>query len=253
MQSNSSRTQLNAVRANFVITLLPTLSCRRPHSHKFTCLHFLDLLGTSFHILLSLSCSFDQSCYSRNHTCKMSSLENLPPELRTKTLQNMQELTTLQSLVRASPAYHAQYRANRDGSLRTCLGFQLVDAYATFISTERKLRRVRTSKKDSKEQKIEKARTITTFLVSYGLWRSCASPVPALETISSVDLRWLVRHHFSVVLPDSFKETGRAMWDVRRLEESDARNHIETTWWRETESLATINHLLSCRGAAMQF
>lgn len=126
-----------------------------------------------------------------------TTLENLPPELRSKIIYSIGDLRTLKSLIRSSPTYHEQYRLDRDKILRNCLGTELngfyVDAFATVKSCVRNLGRKRTGE------------VITTFLGSYRQWltvpRESLAAASSAMLISCSDIRWLSSYHLSVILP----------------------------------------------------
>lgn len=126
-----------------------------------------------------------------------TTLENLPPELRTQVLCSIGDLRTLKSLVRSSPTYHEQYRLDRDKILRSCLETELdgfyIDAFATFKSRVCKLGKERTNE------------VITTFLGSYRQWLSGSyDSLAAASNAMSMDgsyLRWLSLFHQSTILP----------------------------------------------------
>ncbi|KAI3334162.1 hypothetical protein F4824DRAFT_468903 [Ustulina deusta] len=121
-----------------------------------------------------------------------SCLESLPTELGILLLSSMPDLPTLRALVRASPILHAQYRADRNGILRACLGREmdgfLVDAYATAMSRARELG-PRTNK------------AITDYLDAYRVWLSSSSPFPNIRSIDPGHIRWMVAYHISVARP----------------------------------------------------
>lgn len=126
-----------------------------------------------------------------------TTLENLPSDLRTQVLYSIGDLRTLRSLVRSSPAYHEQYRLDRDRILEHCLSIELngfhVDALATVSSRICKLGSKRTDE------------IVHNFLDSYRQWLSgsCNPLAAALNamSVSHLDLRWLSSFHQSVTLP----------------------------------------------------
>ncbi|KAK8115552.1 hypothetical protein PG984_012054 [Apiospora sp. TS-2023a] len=122
----------------------------------------------------------------------MSPLEGLPAELRSLLLWNVPDLTTLRSLVHASPVLHAQYCSDRDGILRACLGRDMdgffKDAWATAMSHVSALGSPRTNQ------------NITEFLNStYDV--VFKKPDPDITSLSSGCLYSMVAFHTSVAGP----------------------------------------------------
>ncbi|KAH6649305.1 hypothetical protein F5144DRAFT_552565 [Chaetomium tenue] len=120
-----------------------------------------------------------------------SLLENLPAELRDQILLSVPDLLTLQSLVRASPLMHAQYRSNRDAIIRACVARDLdglvVDAYACVMSRVHVMGRPRTKEK------------IIAFLGAYHGWISDSRI--DVSSIRSSYVRWLSAFHLDIVKP----------------------------------------------------
>ncbi|KAM5376430.1 hypothetical protein ACJZ2D_005484 [Fusarium nematophilum] len=136
-----------------------------------------------------------------------SSLEDLPPELRSKILASMPDLPTLRAVVRASPVLHMQYLHDRNSILRACLdreldGF-LVDAYATFMSRVRELGWPRTNE------------MITSFLGKYSGWLSGSAPYPGVDSIPPSSVRWMAATHVSVARPLARRYTKWALSNLR--------------------------------------
>ena len=148
--------------------------------------------------------------YLETPASSSSALENLPPELRYLILLSASDLTTLRSLIHASPVMHAQYRNNRHRLLCACLTRELdgffVDAYACLMSQARALGPVRTDEK------------IVGFLNRYGAWLSGsglgASDVSSLDPS---DVRWLAAYHLSVALPMA---RWYSAWALANLEQA---------------------------------
>ncbi|RMD44030.1 hypothetical protein DV735_g1076, partial [Chaetothyriales sp. CBS 134920] len=136
-----------------------------------------------------------------------SPLERLPGELRLRVLTSIPDLTTLRSLVHASPVLHASYFHNRDTVLRTCLGRELdgllVDAYATLMSRVGTLGSPRTNE------------MIVSFLDGYKGWLSGSSPCPELESISPSSLRWMAAFQAFVARPLALRYAGSALANLR--------------------------------------
>jgi hypothetical protein len=105
----------------------------------------------------------------------MSSLENLPAELRKQILMNVADLPTLRSLVRASPVMHALYRECRDKVLCTCLNRELDgvfgDAYACAAS-----RAYRQDPPWVWNPCFRYKHPVRNFLIAYAFWRSGSIP-----------------------------------------------------------------------------
>lgn len=126
-----------------------------------------------------------------------TTLESLPPELRSQILHSIGDLRTLRSLIRSSPTYHEQYRLDRDKILKYCLESELdgfyIDAFATVRSRVRKLGRKRTNE------------VVTTFSGSYRQWlsgpRDSLAAASKAMSISCSDIHWLSSFHLSVTLP----------------------------------------------------
>lgn len=123
-----------------------------------------------------------------------SRLEKLPAELRSHVLMSSPGLSTLRSLVHASPVLHAQYRHDRNNILRACLARELdglvVDASATVMSRVSNLGAPRTDE------------MITAFLDTYrGLLSGSTPPADVLESLKPGNVHWLAAFHLCVARP----------------------------------------------------
>ncbi|KAI3394708.1 hypothetical protein diail_2293 [Diaporthe ilicicola] len=124
-----------------------------------------------------------------------SSLETLPAELRLRVLSNMPDLTSLGSLIHASPVYFAQYRLDRKVLLSRCLEADLgrevlIDAIAAFNSKSSRI-----------GPRARPNSNVTDFIDLYGWWRHTRSPITMLECMSLADIRWITWNHTSTVRP----------------------------------------------------
>ncbi|KAH6854537.1 hypothetical protein B0I37DRAFT_362267 [Chaetomium sp. MPI-CAGE-AT-0009] len=137
-----------------------------------------------------------------------SFFENLPAELRDHILLHIPDLSTLRSLIWASPTMHAQYMSNRNALLRSCLARELdgcfIDAYACVKSRVREIGRARTDKK------------ITDFLAGYRTWLSGPSPPPDVNSLQPGLCRWLAAFHLSVIRPLGLHYAKWALENLKR-------------------------------------
>ncbi|KAH6844566.1 hypothetical protein B0I37DRAFT_165044 [Chaetomium sp. MPI-CAGE-AT-0009] len=137
-----------------------------------------------------------------------SLLESLPAELRDQILLSVPDLTTLHSLVRASPVMHAQYRSNRKSILRVCVARELdgfiADAYGCVKSRVGEMMPLRT---------VEK---ITAHLEAYRGWLANPTPLANLDGIRSHQARWLSRFHLGVAKPMARRYSAWALQNLAR-------------------------------------
>lgn len=147
-----------------------------------------------------------------------SLLENLPAELRDQILLSAPDLRTLQTLVRASPVMHAQYRSHRDAIIRTCAardmdGF-LVDAYACVMSRVHAMGSPQTREK------------IIAHLEAYRGWMS-DSRIDA-AAIQPSYVRWLSAFHLKVVKPLAHQYSAWALQNLFRVTSKAPAQNQET-------------------------
>ncbi|KAK8085767.1 hypothetical protein PG997_007038 [Apiospora hydei] len=132
----------------------------------------------------------------------MSPLEDLPAELRSLLLWNIPDLSSLRSLVHASPVFHAQYRADRDGILRACMGRDMdgffIDAWATTRTRVSVMGSPRTFQQ------------VTQFFSSY----YSAAPIN-VDSMSSGCLCWLSAFHINVARPFAKLYTNWALANLK--------------------------------------
>ncbi|KAK3290890.1 uncharacterized protein B0H64DRAFT_478744 [Chaetomium fimeti] len=135
-----------------------------------------------------------------------SLLENLPAELRDHILFSMPDLLTLQTLVRASPMMHAQYRSNRNAILGAAVARELdgflVDAYACAMSRRHAIGKPRTKEK------------IIAHLDAYRGWMS-GSQID-VDAIRPSYVRWLSAFHLDIIKPMAHQYSTWALQNLSR-------------------------------------
>jgi hypothetical protein len=118
-------------------------------------------------------------------------LESLPAELRDHIVLSVPGLLVLQTLVRASPVMHAQYRSNRDAIIIACVARNmdsfLVDAYACVMPRVHAMGKPRTKEK------------IIAHLKAYRGW--ILGSLIYVDAIRPSYVRWLSAFHLEVIKP----------------------------------------------------
>ncbi|KAG5999579.1 hypothetical protein E4U43_001984 [Claviceps pusilla] len=180
-------------------------------------------------------------------------LESLLPELRLELLLHMPDLRTLQSLVHASPFFHAQYRESDHKILCTCLKRELDgfcgDAYTTMITRQSRLKK--TVGRRSRREDIQ------NILKKYQGWLLEPPTTPDLWSADPSSVKWLAAYHQDVVQPMVDAYSQWAMYNLNS-QLSCCRSSVpwpqrsrseEIRIYRAVYRYAIFHHLVRfCRG-----
>lgn len=183
-------------------------------------------------------------------------LESLLPELRLELLLYMPDLRTLQSLVHASPFFHAQYRESDHRILCACLKRELdgfcVDAYTAMITRQSRLKET-VGKRSRREN-------VNNTLKEYQGWLLEPRTTPDLLSADPSSVKWLAAYHQDVVQP---MVNAYSQWAMRNLDSQCRRSSVpwsqrsagkltrseEIRIYRAMYRYAIFHHLVRfCRG-----
>ncbi|KAH7310466.1 hypothetical protein B0I35DRAFT_411980 [Stachybotrys elegans] len=149
------------------------------------------------HTILSLSSNMEPL----EEVNPSSPLENLPPELRIHILSLIPDLSTLRSLVRASPVMHAQYMHSRNKILSMCFFREMYGAVN--VSLELLMHRLGTPFNEYKAVVQRPDGTLAH--------RPRSNPSAMLTVLNPAHVRIMAAFHLSVMLP-KLKERRQRLW-----------------------------------------